>query len=175
MEQQLDLVWELIESREYGLQTRKLREEWISLVGHQNPLKLLDHFLMLPAEPLNGGLDPREEAVRLAMHQSLYKNADPKLVDAVMAKLVEFAALGDREQIISNAAMAFPMMLPEERHLDLLRSATTPVAREIYLKGYIVHLCRVAERDHELPNLVPAEYRAEVRTLLRLPDPASKD
>lgn len=173
--QQLDLTWELVVSQEYGLNTRKLRECWITFVGLQSPLKLLEHFAMLPAEPWNGGLGPRDGAVRLAMHQSFDKSADPKLVDAVMAKLEEFATQFDRKQIISNAAMAFPMGLPEERHLELLRGATTPVAREIHLKSYVAHLCRGLGLPigHEVLDRIPVEYRIEARALLDLNEPAS--
>jgi hypothetical protein len=88
---QLDLVWELVEAREYGLHTRKLRTQWITLAGYQNPLKLLDHFPKLPAEPKDRQDDPRWQAVQIALAGSIEKSADPELTDAVLAKLVALA------------------------------------------------------------------------------------
>lgn len=164
---QLDLVWELVEAREYGLHTRKLRTQWITLAGYQNPLKLLDHFPKLPAEPKDRQDDPRWQAVQMALAGSIEQSADPKLTDAVLAKLVVLAVDEDRDRIVNAAAGFLPLWIPEERHLEFLRGAKTPVAREIHLRAY-ASLLQVYLNNGKVEKLdeIPAEFRAEMMSLL---------
>lgn len=167
IQSQLDLVWELVEAREYGLHTRKLRTHWITLAGHQNPLKLLDHFPKLPAEPRDRQDDPRTQAVEMALAGSINQSADPKLTDAVLAKLVALAVDEDRDRIVNAAAGFLPLWIPEERHLEFLRGANTPVAREIHLRAY-ASLLQVHLNHGKVEKLddIPAEFRAEVLSRL---------
>jgi hypothetical protein len=160
---QPDLVWELVSSWEYGLHTRELRKAWITHVGYQNPLKLLEHFTALPAEPMDSDEDPREQAVRMALTGCFEKGADPKLADAVLAKLGSLAADGDQERIVSSAASFLPLWIPENRHLEFLRGATTPVAREIHLRAYasLIQVYLSNGMEEKLDD-IPTEFRAEV-------------
>lgn len=176
IEQQPDLAWELCESQEYGLHTRRLRETWIVHTGVQDPLRLLDRYSLLPAERLEQGRAPRDAAIRMALVGSLEKNADPKLAEAVLAKLVALAEEGDREKIVSAAAAFLPQWLPAERNLESLRAAQSPVDREIYLKAY-AGLVQSHLDIGQLEKLdqIPADLRAEVLPLLRLPEPAPEE
>jgi hypothetical protein len=173
---QLDLVWELVEAREYDLHTRKLRTHWITLAGHQNPLKLLDHFPKIPAEPQDRQDDPRTQAVEMALAGSINQSADPKLTDAVLAKLVALAVDEDRDRIVNAAAGFLPLWIPEERHLEFLRGANTLVAREIHLRAYTsllqVHL---NHGKKEKLDQIPAEFRDEVMSRLGYPARAPEE
>ena len=176
IEAQPDLVWDLIESREFGLHTRQLRKDWISIMSIRGPDKILKHFAALPEEPSGAGDPPRDWAIQSALTGSFANDADPNLALEVMRQLVELSDGGDREKIVAIAAGTLKLWIPEERHLEFLRGASSPVAREIHLKAYAGHLQRYVDfRKLEKLDQIPADLRAEVLPLLRLPEPASDE
>jgi hypothetical protein len=90
--------------------------------------------------------------------------------------VVALAVGEDRDLIVSTASAFLPLWIPEERHLEFLRAATAPVAREIHLQAYAsliqVHLNQGKE---EKLDQIPAEFRAEVMARLGRHAPAKED
>jgi hypothetical protein len=105
----------------------------------------------------------------MALAGSIDQRDDPKLTNAVLDKLVVLAVDGERERIVTAAAEFLPLWISEERHLEFLRGATGPVAREIHVRAY-ASLIQVYLNHGKVEKLdeIPAEFRAEVRSRLAL-------
>jgi hypothetical protein len=157
---QLDLVWELISSWEYGLQTHKLRSLWISACARNRPLELVRRLPELPA-------NSRHKAISSAAYAT-HRGDDPtpgseEVITAVLA------LRGTPDEAVAKQALSGGLSgaMDFSELVAKMENTPDPEFREVYLAAYVHKLDHSHPRHHQdsLDSL-PADLRAEVMSRL---------
>ncbi len=153
---QPDVAWDIIQSRELGMRTPRLRNGWIQAVGRKDPVELIGKLPQLPQED-------RFKAMRAAVVGSHHRDQAGTGGEEVVATLL--ALRGTADDPIARKALAEGLSSSvrcEDLRADFLRQQD-PDVRSIYLDAYAQSFEQLdlPERDAELEAL-PAHLRAEV-------------
>jgi hypothetical protein len=169
MEAQPDLLWELVLSREYGLNTRRLRREWIHITARKDPLEILRRLPEMPP-------DVRAGVVCKAVADShRFADLPPKHRPAAGKEEVIAAVLDLRGSPYEAAAMAglaggIASITEASELSGLLLSPPDPALRDLYLKAYAMEVEHGSSDGRQVAlDILPAEVCAEVEALLGSP------
>lgn len=158
---QPDLVWELISSREYGLQTRLLRAEWIDSCAGRKPLEVLRRLRDLPAED-------RAEAIEMAIYYTHRRSQPAPGKDEVVTAVLALRGTPDEAAALEGFAMGLARVTETSELGTLLLDPPAPELREVYLMAYAEAIDgggALSENPH-LDSL-PPDLRAEVEAVMK--------
>lgn len=158
---QLDLVWELISSREYGLHTRLLRAEWIDSCAGKKPLEVLRRLLDLPA-------GDRAEAIAMAIYYTHRLSQPAPGKDEVAAAVLALRGTPDEAAALEGFATGLARVTETSELGSLLLDPPAPELREVYLMAYAEAIDGggpLGENPHL--NSLPPDLRADVEAAVK--------
>jgi hypothetical protein len=159
---QLDLVWELVASREYGLHTRALRKAWISASAEKRPLDVLRRLPDLPS-------DVRALAVHAAIYYTHHRQFAAPGKDEVVAAVLALRGTPDETAALEGFATGIASTVDFTELGTLLLDPPDPDLRDLYVMAYAVGIADSTSPNSN-PHLdsLPPDLRAEVEAAMKV-------
>ena len=162
VENQPDLVWELISSREYGLRTRDLRVAWMDSCAGEQPLEVLRRLRDLPA-------DDRAHALQMAVYCTHRQNEPEPGKDEVVAAVLALRGTTDETAAMEGFAVGLSQITPTSHVEELLLDPPDPELRDFYLMAYAISIDGGGPLgDNPHLNSLPPGLRIEVEAAIKL-------
>lgn len=164
---QLELTWELIQKRELGLHTHRLRWKWIETAAQKCPRDLIHHLPDLPPDCIEG-------AIHVGVQQTQRSSAPEK--DQVITAALAFRGTPDEAAAMKGAAGGLASALEFSDLIATLLDTSDSQSRALYFDAYVTALddLSASRLQAELENL-PATLRAEVEKSPRFPKDPKPD
>lgn len=159
--QQLDLVWELVATREYGLHTRALRKAWILASAEKRPLDVLRRLPDLPS-------DVRALAVHAAIYYTHHRQFAAPGKDEVVAAVLALRGTPDEAAALEGFATGIASTVDFTELGTLLLDPPDPDLRDVYVMAYAVGIAGSTSPNSN-PHLdsLPPDLRAEVEEAVK--------
>lgn len=161
VENQPDLVWELISSREYGLRTHDLRVAWMDSCAGEQPLEVLRRLPDLPA-------DDRAHALQMAVHCTHRQSQPAPGKDQVVAAVLALRGTPDEAAAMEGFAVGLARVTETSELATLLLDPPDPEFRDFYLAAYVIEIDRGGPlNENPYLNSLPPDLRAEVEAAIK--------
>lgn len=159
--QQLDLVWELVATREYGLHTRALRKAWIIASAEKRPLEVLRRLPDLPA-------DVRALAVHAAIYHTHRRQLAAPGKDEVVAAVLALRGTPNEAAALEGFATGIASTVDFTELGTLLLDPPDPDLRDVYLMAYAVRIAgSTSPNSNPYLDSLPPDLRAEVEEVVK--------